>query len=263
MRLTPALIAIASFALPTAAFAQLLGPLGDPSTGFGIQANTSTAANCPSFCTDFEFDSDGGEFILTASSSENTNGTARSSGFYDASETFLPVLRGFSSANAITGAFSSVFGAQRYTFNGTSTQTITVDFELDSIINQGTGNPDSTASAEVIAYRNGGEFITDFGTLRFESSIEELDFDSAFLSATGAATGQLVFDVEPGDVFWVAAGLRTSAERGGLADSENTFTASFVDATGLIATGVPVPEPASAALIALSSVALLGRRRAA
>lgn len=266
MRLTPALIAAASIAMPTAAFAQFGGfpfdPVGGADSGYGIQASASTVSSCPSFCTgDFQFANDGGEFILTANAAESTHGTARSSGFYDGTETFLPVLRGFSSANAGTGASSSVFGAQRYTYNGDSTQTIVLNFELDAIITQGTGSPDSTASAQVIAYRDGGQFITEFGTLRFESGITEIDFDSAFLNATGAAVGQLEFEVEPGDVFWIAAGLSTNAERGGISDAENTFTASFVDATGLTASAVP--EPASAALITLGSLALLRRRRAA
>lgn len=258
MRPAPILFAAAALALPTSALAQF----GDPNAGYGVRAGASTIESCPSFCTgDLQSDSDGGELILSASAAEATHGTARGSGFYDGAATYLPVLKAFASANAGAGASGSAFGAQRYTYDGVGTKNIVIDFDLDAVIAQGTGNPDSRALAEVVAYRNGGEFITDFGTLRFEAGIDELAFDSTFLSATGAAIGQLSFEVEPGDVFWVAAGLSASAERGGTANAENTFTATFADATGLTASGVP--EPASAALLALGGLALLRRRQAA
>jgi len=64
-------------------------------SGYGIEVSTSTANNCPSFCTgDFQYHSDGGEFSTSATSSENSYGSASSYALYTGSSpTYLPELR--------------------------------------------------------------------------------------------------------------------------------------------------------------------------
>ena len=51
-------------------------------TGWGVQTGTSTASNCPSYCTtsgggQFEYDSQGGEHHTQAISNETSYGTAQ------------------------------------------------------------------------------------------------------------------------------------------------------------------------------------------
>lgn len=237
-------------------------------SGYGIDASASTASNCPSFCTtagggEFEFASGGGEFILNASATETTFGIARSNGFYDSTSTYLPTLKAYSASAAGAGADAQVTGIQGYTYDGPGTKDITIDYSLDAFVSQGTGNPDSFAIARVAAYYDDeGNFETFFGNLLFESNATILDNNTTRLESNGDVSDSISFTVNSGDNFYVIAQLSVGSERGGLADAENTFTASFADATGLapVATAA-VPEPSSAALLGLGLTALFTRRR--
>ena len=70
-------------------------------------------------------------------------------------------------------------------------------------------------------------------------------------------TGSIPIDLEPGDKFYVWAGLLGSGVRDGLVDADNTFTATFSDATNI----VPVPEPATASLTMFAAIGLIAATR--
>ncbi|QDS98547.1 PEP-CTERM sorting domain-containing protein [Adhaeretor mobilis] len=243
-----------------------VGPSGPITSGFGVRAGASNYQNCPSYCSGaVEFANDGGEFAPAASVSESTYGTMRASGYYSAADTYLPVLKAYAQASPSGGGGASASGIQGFTYEGAGPKEITLNYMLDAVVDPGTG--EASATARVGAYLGTNvEFYTDFGTLFFEVVPEEqhLGMTSTYINTVGdhSEPGELVFTVNPGDNFYVIAGLSTSVRRSGLANAENTFTASFADATGLTAANpVSVPEPTTATLLAIATLALVRRRR--
>lgn len=281
-------LALAAALLPASALAQLDGPFDRPidgpfdgpfdgpdtdvSSGFGISSNASTRIGFRGDLIEDAFD--GGEFAVSTAVTENTHGTARASGVYQSSADFLPELRAF--ATSTRPAFSSSLGAARanagavgiqaYLYEGTGPRTFDISYQLDAVLT-GNGSFGATAAADFAIWSNTNPgFITDPGTLFFESSLTgnpTLQRDSLFADAAGnnTLTNTLSITLDPGDSLFVFARLNATAGFGAIANAENTFTASFADATGLTASAVP--EPASAALVAIGGFALLGRRRQA
>lgn len=258
------LAATSFLAFPGVAQAAIGGIL--PESGYGVSAGVSDFNNCPSFCTGaVNFDSDGGEFEFTASASSNTYGEFRASANYDATSSFLPILKAYAGASPTGGSSASAFGIQTYIYEGAAAKAFTLDFELDAVLAANGGS--ATATGEVAVFLGTTPFFTsDFGTLLFEgvNPADQLGDDSIFFDTVGSQsdTGSLTFTVEPGDIFSVAAGLRSSVRRGGLVDAENTFTSSFTDDTGLTPVAVPnaVPEPTSLVMLGFCTLALAARR---
>ncbi len=266
--MTLALICYLNFHSASQSFGQSLLP-----SGFGVSAGASTFSSCPSFCTgDADFDSDGGELASIANAISTTYGLSQASAYYAAPETYLPELKALSFSTSGQGGSASAFGVQGYTYDGTVSTTITIDFELDAeVLDSGTfGDESTSASLGVLGADSfvAPLYFSDFGTWYFENLAEPLGNDSLFVdgdTAGGVDNGSVSFSVDPGDSFFVGASLRASS-RTGTADAFNTFTASFSDpaiASQLIVANpvaAAVPEPSSIALLSLFAASMITRR---
>jgi len=274
MRPLPTLLVLTTFSLPTATTHAQLGELGnDISSGYGIVASANTRIG-------FEVDLaasafNGGEFIGNASASETTFGTARASGIYQSSTDLLPELKAFATTTSTdddgntdrSAAGAGVTGLQAYLYEGQEEKTFTISYALDAVLTPN-GDFGASTSFDILVWSNlNPSFVTDTGTLlsqtdlTFQPSLQEA---SDFTSDPGenVFAGEFSITLQPNDSLWVYAGIDVNAGFGAIADAESTFTATFTNpggAAGLTASGVP--EPANAALIALGSLALIGRRR--
>ncbi len=216
--------------LPMSAKSAIIG-------GWGVAAITSTASNCPSFCTSdnggqFARDSESAEEGSFAFASENTFGQTQSlaelTGIGD-----LPLLKAEASSDAGRGAFATAFAAQAYTYGGTTATTLTLDFDLTGTV----GNNDNNAyksniisSNVAVVKTSGGDFFSDFGTLVFEvlSGEERVGYESMFISLSNSDTfASIDIDLNPGDDYFVIADLRANA-RNGFADAFSTLAAQYV-----------------------------------
>ena len=245
-------------------------------SGYGVEASTSTASNCPSFCTtadggDFQYDSDGGEFSLSATSTENSYGSASSSALYTGSiTTYLPELNVNTSSGLGKGAFANAFGVQGYTYSGAGTS-ITLDFNLHGSVGDNASGYVSNNLRADIAVITTSElgWYAHFPTLVYEvaNSSDVVGNESLFISNSGLdqnAPGSITFDVFDGMDFYVVASMGATAKNG-FADASNTLTMQFEDDMGLTAASVSaVPVPASVWLFASGLVGLIGvaRRKA-
>ena len=244
-------------------------------SGYGVEASTSTASNCPSFCTtadggDFQYDSDGGEFSLSATSTENSYGSASSSALFTGSiTTYLPELNVNTSSGLDRGAFATAFGVQGYTYSGVDTS-ITLDFNLHgSVGDNASGYASNKLRADVAVILSSSlEWYPSFGTLVYEvANGPVVGNESLFISNSGLdqnAPGSITFDVFDGMDFYVVASMGATAKNG-FADASNTLTMQFEDDMGLTAASVSaVPVPAAVWLFASGLVGLIGvaRRKA-
>ena len=233
-------------------------------SGFGVSASASTSSDCPSFCTgDFDGDSGGGEFASSTSAVSTLFGTSMSESNYNGSETFLPELRAFSSSTGGRGGSATAFGVQGYTFNGTATETVRIDFELDANVLDSGSFGDEVALGRLGVLGISGtpgpfdrpEYFSDFATWFFENPGERLGDETLIINTpNGSESGFVQFNVGPGDSFFVGASLRASS-RTGTADAFNTFTSSFSDPA--VASQLSIANPVSVAVPEPSSFAFL------
>lgn len=241
--------------------------------GYGAYASTSTASNCPSFCTtagggDFQYDSDGGEFSNTASSEESSYALGRAQSGLTAA-TYLPELRVLASADLGRGGFATAFAVQGFTYSGAASTTITLDITLDgSITDNPTGYTNNTLRADVAVLLGSTlDWYADFGTLVYEvagATTTRAGVESLFLSNPGlnqSTTDVITFDINPGDDFYVVASMGATGKNG-IADAWNTLTLSFEDDTGLAAASISnVPVPAALWLFGSGLLGLIGIAR--
>jgi len=240
-------------------------------SGYGVEASTTTASNCPSYCTtanggDFQYDSAGGEFILSAYSSQNSYGFASSSAVYDGSSTYLPTLKVYGSSAEGAGAFANAFGVQGYTYHGADT-TITLDFNLHgSVADNLSGYVNNSLSASVaVIFGSTLDWYADFATLVYEVAPGNGDtvagIGSAYIGSgiNQNSPGSITFDLTDGMDFYVVASMGATSKNG-FADGMNTFTMQFNDDTGLVAASV-VPVPAAVWLFASGLLGLAGVAR--
>lgn len=249
-------------------------------SGYGVSAGASTFSDCPSFCTgDSDFDSNGGEFASNASAISSVFGTSKARAYYNGSETYLPELKAFSSSTGGQGGSASAFGVQGYTYEGTESETITIEFVLDAnVLDSGSFGSESTSASLGVLGASGPlssspEYFSDFGTWYFENLNDQLGNGSVAINTpNGSDSGSVSFIVEPGDIFFVGASIRASS-RTGTADAFNTFTSSFINLTDgsrsdvgsrlFVANpvSVSVPEPSSLAFLSAIICGFTARRR--
>lgn len=242
--------------------------------GYGVQASAGTASNCPSYCSgDFQSDINGGEFATSASSSENSYGSASATAVYTGSSTYLPTLKVNASSGLGKRASANAFGVQGYSYNGTETS-ITLDFNLHgSVGNNASGYTSSYVSASIAVVASSSlEWYPDFGTLVYEiaslipgNEVVGNKFVSINDGLDQNSSGSITFDVFDGMDFYVVASMNASANNG-FADASHTFTMEFDNDSGLTAAQVSaVPVPAAVWLFGSGLVGLVGlaRRRTA
>lgn len=236
-------------------------------SGWGAETSSTTASSCPSYCTGtFTYDNNGGDGFSTATSNlVNTHGEPKSQATLSGT-TYLPILKAYAESFGGTGAFASATGVQGYTYTGASPKTISLDLSLDGTIDLSAGGT-AEASLEgqvAVIFTNQLDFYTDFGTVVYE--VAPPGSVAATSQVFGIATDQLTFTVNPGDDFFVWAGLQVDGMRGGIADAYNTFTMDFADDAGLQAASVSaIPAPAALWLFGSGLMGLIGvaRRRKA
>ena len=240
--------------------------------GYGMYASTSTASNCPSYCTtagggDFQYDSDGGEFSTLATSSENSYASASASAEYTGlSSTYLPILNVNTLADSGKGGFATAFGTQGYTYIGSDT-TIILDFNLHgSAGDNSPGYADNNLSASIaVIIGSSLSWYPDYGTLVYEvaNPNDVVGNESVFISdgLDQNRIGSISFDAINGMNFYVVASMKASSING-FADGSNTLTMQFQDDFGLTAATVStVPVPAALWLFGSGFIGLIGIAR--
>lgn len=242
---------------------------------FGAEANGSVA-DCPSFCTNFDFPGGSGgpsstlaDFSFTAPRGSGDAFSALSG------PTSTPVLKTRAAATAgLHGTFSNAFASQGYTYNGPA-KTLTLAVSLTGSIDDPESPSESRLSSTVAVFAaDGYEYITDAGTILFESSAQLLQQSAGgnalvdfFATETGAVaeSASMSFDVEDGDQFYVWSKLNafagSSTTAAGSVDAFNTLGATFLDPTGLTPAATAVPAPAGGVLLALAVAIVSGYRR--
>jgi len=241
-------------------------------SGYGAYASTSTASNCPSYCStsgggDFQYNQDGGEFSSSAFSQENSYANARASASL-ASTGYLPTLRVETNAGDNRGGFAEAFAVQGFTYDGTGPFTFNLDYNFDGSVGAnptGSINRNELRADVAVLIGNDLEFYPDWATLVYEfgSNLDNVGTDSLFITSgiDVNTSGSISFDLNAGDDFYVvtSAGARSVD---GFADSWNTFSMSFEDDTGLTAASVSaVPVPAAVWLFSSGLIGLIGVAR--
>jgi hypothetical protein len=245
-----------------------------PPSGYGVQVSSGTAGNCPSFCTGNEFadQTNGGEGDQSASASQSTYGTTRGSAQFAVGQTYLPELRAYASAGLGKRASTTSFASQLFTFSGAEARAFDIQVDLTgSVFNNASGYASNTILASMAVVRGSNlSWYPSFGTLIYEfvSEADRLAVKDAFINIPGvnSARTNLVFDLTPGESFYVITAL-TASSANGFADAENTLKMSFDNAAGVVAiSAVPEAEGiwmAGAGLLALALWAPRRRKTAA
>lgn len=236
---------------------------------WGTQVGISTLSPCPSYCGGpgavSDFSSDGGEFSDSAFTSlSNTDGNGQ--GRADLSgPTLLPVLGAEVFSGPDSRAESYAVGMRGYTYTGSSAMTLSLDIMLDGEVG-GTMNPsDAWARSDVTVILGGvDEFVPD--SIGFEMlwlltpTLSELGTSNLTLdlgAGPQTKTDSIGFTLNPGDEFFVWAGLEAAGMRNGFGDVSNTLSMSFSDDTGINA----VPIPAAVLLFGSGLLGLIGVAR--
>jgi hypothetical protein len=242
---------------------------------WGVETGVATASPCPSFCGGFGgvFDSsfDGGAFSTTAYTSlSNAYGNGQASASLSG-PTILPVLgaEGFSGPNSLAG--SSAVGMLGYTYSGATATTISLDIALDGERGGTAVQLDAWVNSNVaIILGDVNDFVTDYPTFIFEvvpltpglSILGESNLSLDPITGPQTKNGSIDFTLNPGDEFFVWAGLEAGGVRNGFGDAFNTLSMSFSDDTGITTSVVPVP--AAVWLFGSGLIGLIGiaRRKA-
>jgi hypothetical protein len=244
---------------------------------WGAEVGISMITPCPSFCggPGGQFDSsfDGGEFSSTAFTSlSNFGGTGQGSADLSG-PTLLPVLgaEGFSGSNSFAGTNS--VGMLGYTYTGASATSISLDIVLDGERGGTTDPTDAWVRSNVaVILGDVNDFVTDYGTFIFEvvpltpglSVLGESNLSLDLNAGPQSKTDVINITLNPGDEFFVWAGLEAGGIRDGFGDAFNTLTMSYSDSSGISPSLVPVP--AAVYLFGSGIIALIGiarRKRAA
>jgi len=223
----------------------------------------ASSMTCPSYCTDFEYNSDGGEMETSAYASiDNGTGYAQALANLTGSS-YLPILKVEASAAYGKSGSAEAYGLQRYTYSGNSTTTIELNLNLHGSSMQGSENNSNYIRSQIAIFMGEEmDYYRSFESL-MEVGTEFADYASMRIrnEIDANVPDTLMFEVNPGDSFFVVASMRAKA-RDGYSDAWNTLSMNFTNATGLVASSAPaevtpkpIPEPSS---ILLFCLAILG-----
>jgi len=235
---------------------------------WGAEVGISTISPCPSYCGGaggmFDYSTDGGAFSSSAYTSlSNADGNGQATASLTGPD-LLPSLgaQGFSGPDSRTD--SNANGMLGYIYTGASATTISLDLTLDgSAAGEGWAYSDVAVILGNVTY-----YTTHYPTFIYEvvpgdPSLSILGTSNMSIAADvglQSLTDSISFTLNPGDQFFVWAGLNAGGIRGGYGDAFNTLSMSFSDSTGINA----VPVPAAAWLFASGLLGLIGvaRRKA-
>lgn len=209
----------------------------------------------------------------SSTSSETSYATADASATLSNSSSYLPELNVNATAGAGSGAFATAYGVQQYTFTGPSGSIFDLDYNLHGSVGSDLFGQQLSATVGILLGDSpfAWDFDVDLATNVYEIAypLELVDIDTLFISGGNDVNvpGTMSFELNSGDTFYIFAALSAKAVNG-YADASNTFTMSFLDDTGLVATTTgpdinPVPVPAAAWLFgsALLGFAGFSKRR--
>jgi hypothetical protein len=172
-------------------------------------------------------------------------------------------------------ATSQAFASDIFRYNGSQPTTLGLTYTLDAEI----GNAPEDGTLQTFAYAQigvfneaGYAFYPDLDTLIFEfgahplehNGVDAVDTSMLLRTDTGGVpmtqSVTLLFDVTPGQVFYVFAKMGASAARGTrFADAYNTLSGSFSDPASV--ESLRVPSPASTIMLVVLGTSLTVRRR--
>lgn len=231
----------------------------------GFEASTFTATTIASNAgitsgpanNSFSVGGEGYTSPISYSTAFGSAGSASAAGF------LAPELKGIATGFASEGVYNYAGMMATYQYDGATSGTVTYNWALDAVLTE------PTDTAAFIRYNGAliteADFFSTSYTNFFESSATVWDSFSFTQGEAGTIdeTGTLVFDADPGDVFYLVTGLQTYAGRAGaITDAFNTGTGSFsVSGGGSISSLSAVPEPTTASILALLGIAGIAVRR--
>lgn len=221
---------------------------------WGADVGVSTISPCPSYCggPGGKFDSSfaGGEFSSTAYTSlSNADGNGQVTASLSGPD-LLPVLgaEGFSGPDSRADA--NAVGMLGYSYTGATATTISLDIVLEGD-RGGTVDPfDAWVNSNVaVVLGDVNDFVTDYATFIYEvvpgtpglSVLGESNLGLDLNAGPQVLTGSISFTLNPGDEFFVWAGLNAGGIRDGYGDAFTTLSMAFSDNTGITPSIVPVP----------------------
>lgn len=221
-------------------------------TNWGAETSASTFF-APSYYTDFDGNYDGGMGSVMASSTFSDH---RGNAAAYAALGLAPQLKARAEHIAGTnGAWGQALAIEEFTYSGSSAATLQLDVSLTGSVLDPYSSNDVWVRAQVYAFKAENFYYSwDPGTLFYEMGATLMEGEPGAAGASelylefegntidGSLTDSIVFDVDPGETFFVWARLLTSAVWNGTeADAYNTLDLSFTDTDNLTAGSVPVP----------------------
>lgn len=201
---------------------------------------------------------------------EPISSVALSAPSYDAQAWVLtgmnPQIKVYCRADGSNRALAEAFAAEGLTYTGSASRTVTMDIALAGTLDKTPAGAatsfDTQLTCEVWVFPAEGFRLTHNAMdLWLYQGLAPLDWASLNILDEGVteATGQLSFDVEPGDRMYVWYKLKGIATLDGAeADAWNTLSISLDDPAEFAAAS---PEPGSMAVFAAGIAAVLRRRR--
>ncbi|QBG37542.1 PEP-CTERM sorting domain-containing protein [Litorilituus sediminis] len=235
-------------------------------SGWGANTWTRTGDDCMNRCDLIEYDRDGGHLSTYSRAEENTYGETRA--LVDITGAgYLPTLKVYAKASTPDlYNTATAFASQGFDYLGSTSTTISLDINLHGSV---TGNARLSSAVGVLIGDHWGYyagFATGFGEAGLLSGMGNGGENYlSILSGTNVnKQGNISFNINPGESFYILSEMRASATNG-IADSWNTLTMNFADASKLRAATAPkngtIPEP-SVLLLMLLGLGFVYRKQA-